>query len=119
MSGKDPCTLYNKFNFELVNLSQWLFANKLVLNVKKTNYMIFTKRHINIDCEVKLGNESIKCVSSLKFLGVTIDNTLSWHEHNGVVCNQVSKGVGILYRLRQLPHYIRGVDPFLRLGGEI
>ena len=32
-------------------------------------------------------------------LRVTIDNKLSWHEHIGIICNQISKGVDILNRL--------------------
>ena len=41
-----------------------------------------------------------------QILGVTIDDKLSWHEHIGVICNQVSKGVGVLNRIRILPQYI-------------
>ena len=68
--------------------------------------MIFTKRKVHSHYTIKMGNENIKCVSSLKFLGVTIDNKLSWHEHIGIICNQISKGVGILNRLNMLPQFI-------------
>ena len=106
MSDNDPYTLHKEFNNELAKLTKWLSINKLILNVKKTNYMVFTKRHLDINFDIKIGNESINCASSLKFLGVTIDNKLSWHEHIGVICNQISKGVGILNKLRNLPQFI-------------
>ena len=104
LSGNDPHTLYDCFNNELKKLYNWLFVNKLVLNAKKTNYMTFTKKHVNLENKfIKMGNDNINCVSSLKFLGVTIDNKLTWHEHIGIICNRMSKGIGILNRLRFLP----------------
>ena len=42
----------------------------------------------------------------MKFLGVHIDESLTWHEHVGVVCNRVAKAVGIIYRLRHFPRHI-------------
>ena len=42
----------------------------------------------------------------VKFLGVHIDESLTWHEHVGVVCNRVAKAVGIIYRLRHFPRHI-------------
>ena len=49
-----------KGNNELQNISQWLYINKLILNVNKTNYMIFTNKHIIIDdIEVKIINIKI------------------------------------------------------------
>ena len=66
--------------------------------------MTFTKKHVNLENKfIKMGNDNINCVSSLKFLGVTIDNKLTWHEHIGIICNRMSKGIGILNRLRFLP----------------
>ena len=71
------------------------------MNTKKTTYMVFTNRYINTYIDIKIGDENIKCVPSIKFLGITIDNKLTWHEHIGVVCTQLSKGVGILNILPQ------------------
>ena len=96
MSDNNLYNLCTRFNYELDKLSKWLSVNKLVLNTKKTNYMVFTNRYINTNIDIKIGDENIKCVPSLKFLGITIDNKLTWHEHIGVVCTRVSKGVGIL-----------------------
>ena len=67
MSDKDPQNLYNRFNNELINLTEWLSVNKLILNVRKTNYMLFSNRRSDTNTVIKLGDEVIKCVSSLKF----------------------------------------------------
>ena len=59
-------------------------ANKLTLNVDKTEYMIIGTRqklnHLSHDMEVLIGEKKLKQVTSKKVLGVTIDDQLSWEE---------------------------------------
>ena len=53
MSGNNLQRLVANFNIELEKVAQWLSANKLILNINKTNYMVFTNKHIdNADIEV-------------------------------------------------------------------
>ena len=107
LGDEDIATLCINFNIELQKISNWLLSNKLILNVKKTQCVIFTNKKINYDdINIKMDNERIKVVPSLKFLGVTIDSKLSWHEHINDVCNKVSKCIGVLYRLRFFPRNI-------------
>ena len=107
MSSDNIINLVNDFNNELMKLNNWLKNNRLVLNIKKTQYMIFTKKKIETDnLIVKMDNQNILRVSVVKFLGVYIDDKITWHEHIGVVCNRAAKGVGILYRLRHFPRCI-------------
>ena len=40
-------------NQDLKNLSQWLKANKLSLNVQKTELIIFHPKKTKLDCSVK------------------------------------------------------------------
>ena len=61
-------------NEELLNISKWLKANKLSLNVNKTHYMIFTrKKHIDSNINLSIDGESICEVQKTKFLGLIID----------------------------------------------
>ena len=69
-------------NIELDNITDWLRANKLSLNVTKTNYVIFTntnteQRHM----ELTMTNKTIAPTKCVKFLGVLIDEKLKWDEH--------------------------------------
>ena len=41
----DPTTLMNLVNSEMLKLSDWFKANKLSLNIQKSNYIIFKPRH--------------------------------------------------------------------------
>ena len=97
--------------------------NKLTVNTKKTNFMMFTNRNIDIgQMNIKLAGSEIKHVLSLQFLGVTIHNKLTWKNHLDIICNQLSKNVGVLYRIKMLPTnvlrmiYNAIVAPFLDYG---
>ena len=87
------------------NINNWFQANKLSLNVKKTNYMLFKNRHSNRnypDINICINNSTIDRVSCTKFLGVFVDDSLSWSNHTNHVVNIVSKYTGIMYRLKNI-----------------
>ena len=65
----------------------WLENNQLTLNLKKTNYIIFKSEY------------EIKQEHNTKFLGVMIDEQLTWKNH---IC-EIAKTVGILCKAR---HFI-------------
>lgn len=102
-SHNDPLELISIANIELKTISTWLNANKLSLNVNKTTCMHFRNRYdtrthaynnINID------DVPIKEVLKTTFLGVILDQSLTWKHHNTYVTNIVSKYTGILFRLK-------------------
>ena len=48
------------------------------------------------------GGQIIQRVESTKFLGVIIDDSLTWKLHIDHICSKASKGIGILRRARQV-----------------
>ena len=66
--------LHNLFNSELKLISEWFYANKMTINLTKTNYMIFSNLFVPDSLSVRMCNTDIKCVTSVKFLGITIDH---------------------------------------------
>ena len=105
-SHNDVNSLQEIFNNELQLTTKWLNTNKLLINVStcNTNFMVFTKKKCNIDAiSINMCNSEIKHVSSLKFLGVIVDNKLNWSNHIKFICNKLSKNIGVLYRLKSLP----------------
>lgn len=91
-------------NDELEKVDQWLKANKLTLNLRKTHYMVFHRSKIkfnNTTSTIKICNEEIECVNTTKFLGVIIDNKLKWTDHIVHIKNKISKSIGILYKTRK------------------
>ena len=72
-------------NKDLVNISEWLKANKLSLNVTKTEHMFIGSDH-NLDKIINtpllyLDKKPIKRVRVTKSLVVYIDKRLSWLDH--------------------------------------
>ena len=76
-------TLFETANEELSQINDWFLANKLSLNVEKTKYMLF---HKCIDQEkiplklplLQLNSNIVERENSLKFLGVILDEHLTW-----------------------------------------
>ena len=71
--------LENKINRELINLNRWLKANKLSLNIAKTEFMIIRSRQrIQTNCcnhqfSIQLESKNIENVDHKKSLGIFID----------------------------------------------
>ena len=92
-------------NSELSNISQWLAANKLSLNVGKSKLLIFSnqKSKNNEDIELFINGERLKEVDFAKYLGVLIDNKLKWTNQIDAINLKLSKGTGLLAKIR---HYV-------------
>ena len=91
-------------NPELKKLVAWLNANKLSLNIDKTQHMIFrtsNRKHIK-PTKLEINDNAIKQVSSTTFIGVTIDNKLNWAEHIDKVKCKISKDFGIINKAKRL-----------------
>ena len=95
-------------NIELQNLYNWLAANQLTLNIKKSNFVIFYPYQKRLAYQPKLcmfDNEKNKYVSLeskvyIKYLGVVIDQNLSWKYHIDSIVTKISKNVGLIAKLR-------------------
>ena len=85
------------------NIYSWVKANKLSLNVEKTNFMFFTPKCFprNMDHLLINGNR-ISEVNETKFLGVIFDNELNWSPHIMHISNKIAKGIGIIPRARKV-----------------
>ena len=89
----------NVVNNELKQLGLWFRAIKLFLNVNKTNLIMFNnKTQPRTDVLIALNGINIEQVTYKKFLGVTIDENLTWREHIKMVETKVSKSTAVLYK---------------------
>ena len=74
----------NKYiNLDMKNLTDWLNANKISLNVKKTELVIFKHKKKKLECRIriKLSRKRIYPSNSIRYLGVKIDENLNWKDH--------------------------------------
>ena len=67
-----------QLNLKLDNIYRWLVANRLSLNVSKTDYTIIGSRHnlVKKDPIIKIGSETVNRFHTSKSLGVIIDDRL-------------------------------------------
>ncbi len=99
--------LYANMNTELVKLENWFRANKLCLNIKKTKYILFRpnaafpKRNENyISLNGQIGNNFNE--KSFKFLGVYVDETLSWRYHIDSVCAKIARSNYMINKVKNI-----------------
>ena len=74
-SGKDPFELCRKINEDLEHIRQWLITNKLHLNMKKTEYIVFgSKQRLdridNNAFDIQINGNPVRRVRECKHLGV-------------------------------------------------
>ena len=99
-SHKDPIFLMELVNTELQKLSCWFQANKLSVNVKKSNYIIFktSQNRQELDLDFSINDTKIDRVTEILFLGVIIDECLTWKPHVQNLTGKISKSLGIIYK---------------------
>ena len=89
---------------ELSNLSCWLIANKLSLNVAKTELTIIgSRQRLSVQSEdvvIRLEDQIINQVEHTKYLGVTKDAQLTWCKHVEEICKKVSSAISALKLVR-------------------
>ena len=98
-------------NRELGNVNEWLKANKLSLNIKKSNFVIFRPRQKNMPFiprftifdPVTNTYANLEMKDYVKYLGLMIDSNLSWKYHIESICDKISKSIGIIAKIR---HYV-------------
>jgi len=103
--ASDSCltNLTDKVNTELVKISTWFKVNKLSLNIKKTKFILFQSRNKTVPSNlvIKIDNAIIEQVTKIKFLGVMINQRLSWDDHIHMIKQKVVKNSGIILRIRK------------------
>ena len=102
-TGTDLKEIIRLVNEEISKIYDWVNANKLPLNIDKTNFMLFTPKNFShcID-DIVINQIKIQEVKETKFLGVIIDNKLKWSAHIMYISKKIAKGIGILLKSRKV-----------------
>ena len=101
-SHKNKHILENTLNTELNQVSHWLIANKLSLNIDKSNALVFrTKNSSNEQIlNLHINGQPIIEKQFAKYLGVFFDNKLTWQTHIEHITSKLIKGNALLAKLR-------------------
>ena len=100
-TGTDLNDMIRQINEEMVKIYAWVNANKLSLNIDKTNFMLFMPKSFS-QCTDHIYQTRIQEVKETKFLGVIIDNKLKWSAHIMYISKKISKGIGIILKARKV-----------------
>ena len=99
-SHSNPDLLLSTVNSELRNVLEWVNANKLSLNIPKTNFMIFSNTLRDLPGDVLIDGTPLVKVKSSRFLGITFDDKLNWKSHTINICKTISRNIGIMNKLK-------------------
>ena len=84
-------------------LISWFNANKLTLNVDKSSFTIFKcrgNRIQNLPSHIEFQGYQIKRSTHIKFLGIIIEENLTWNLHINELCNKLKRLFHIFYNIR-------------------
>ena len=103
-------TLESNLNMDLKYVSDWLKANRLSLNIGKTKLLIFHPYQKKLNMEniyFKLNGTKLTRSNCVNYLGMQIDEHLSWNSHVNLLSKNLSRANGILAKLRHfVPKHI-------------
>jgi hypothetical protein len=94
-----------KINSDLRYLTQWLLANKISLNTGKTELIIFKNPNKKIpdNIKIKMGGKKLPLCKHIKYLGIYIDENLSWKHHQEQLYTKLKRAHNLLSIAR---HYV-------------
>ena len=132
ISDPDPKILFEKSNKCLNDIFDWFCANKLSLNANKTKFMVVHPTHKqynlnNLNLYIN-GNKLTRVgvtenEQSCKFLGINMDEILSWKDHIRCVNSKISRSLFVIKQVKTfLPResmrtlYFTMIHPYLSYG---
>ena len=80
----DLSKMVDTVNAELSKFSSWFRANKLSLNTKKTNFILFGNKRVSEGLKslsLTIDGNVIERLEYTKFIGIYIDSKLNWKHH--------------------------------------
>ena len=87
----------------MISLNSWFKQNKMTLNVEKTSFTIFKSNRLkinNLPNQINFLDTKITRSPHVKFLGMTLDENLSWDLHISEICNKLKSLFHIFYNIR-------------------
>ena len=100
--GQNMHEISMKFKELSMLLMNWVSNNGLCLNIKKTNYMLFSNIDTTTPFFPKIANTPIERKSAAKFLGIIVDEKLLWTQHIKSIATKMSRNTGVLIKLKSI-----------------
>ena len=93
-------------NSDFKNLTNWLSANKISLNVRKTELTLFKSKmkKLNFNVKLKLNNKRIYPTKSVEYLGIKVDEKLGWIDHVNDIAIKLNRANAMLFKVKEFPN---------------
>ena len=84
------------------NLTNWLNAYKISLNIKRTKLAIFIHKNRKLECptKIKFSRKRLYPSKSVKYLGFKIDENLNWKDKTHDLATKLNRANALLYKIR-------------------
>ena len=90
-------------NEHLDKVNVWMNSNKLVLNSKKTEYMLFHKHNKTLpNLNLSINGLTIDQVTRFNFFGFHLNSQLTWHTHIKEISIKISRVLGLIYEMQNI-----------------
>ncbi len=76
-------------------IADWIHSKGLQLNAKKCKFMVITRKRHPPKVTITIDGETLEHII---YLGVTIQDDLSWSLHISTICSKARRLLGFLYR---------------------
>ena len=102
-SDPDGKVVQNVLSEDLGRLSTWIIQNGLNLNLHKTQFLCLARKNKvsqTKDIAVSMGGTTLQRQNEVKFLGVIVDERLSWRSHIEKIKRSCLRAMSPLFKLR-------------------
>ena len=101
-SSKNPKVIKKTLNKELKHIFEWLCANRLSLNVTKSEFIIFRppKKQVLDRIVLNINHTRIYESQKIKYLGIIMDPRLHWNHHINELSKKLNRVLGMIYKIR-------------------
>ena len=104
-SGPTPAKASTVMNSQLIVIQQWIVASKMRLNYSKSTVMWFkvsNRKQPSEFPDIVVDDTVLQVVTKQKYLGVILDNCLSWNHHVSHICKKMSYYLYVINKHRHV-----------------
>lgn len=99
ISARDLDAARRKLTQVMIRTKTWLDSHGLSLAAEKTELILLTRKHMPVEVDMRVHSETIKTSKVLKYLGIRIDNKLTYRAQIQHAAEKSSKITSALARL--------------------
>ena len=102
ITGNTVAEVRQKLEIEVDQAISWFEFNLMQANPKKFKFMLLNSSETETETNLKVRNTVIQSEDSVKLLGITIDNRLTFDKHIATVCRKASCQMNVLMRFKRM-----------------